>query len=140
MFSGKNSSSARASLDDENYDFSASRESTWNPHCNDPVVAGWKKWITLRNLRKENLMRYLVSFAALALVLGSLAGCKVSHAHGVCDCEFDDYCSSRSPWVRFGPAGLDVPVAAVPVTPAPGADFVPPAPAKSLPDLKKKDL
>lgn len=44
-------------------------------------------------------MRILILTVA-ALVLGSLSGCKWAHSHGICDCEFDDYCASRAPWVR----------------------------------------
>ncbi len=25
-----------------------------------------------------------------------------SHSHGICDCAHDDYCTSRSPWIRMG--------------------------------------
>jgi hypothetical protein len=67
-------------------------------------------------------MRKLMLTAAMLLV-GSLAGCagrdcgsggcgaggcagggcgngRFAHTHGVCDCEMDDHCSSRSPWIR----------------------------------------
>ena len=83
-------------------------------------------------------MRYLMLMAAFALLLTSMAGCHWSHAHGVCDCEFDDYCSSRSPWVRFGPGYEAPPIDAIPAKALPG-EFVAP-PAKALPDVKKKDL
>ena len=61
---------------------------------------------------------------------GHVSG-NLAHSHGICDCEYDDYCSSRSPWVRHGgvtPVGLPV----APVEPIP-------APSK-LPDPKLKRL
>jgi hypothetical protein len=73
-------------------------------------------------------MRTILMTAAL-LVLGSLAGCCHRHSHGICDCEYDDYCLSRSPWVRGN----------VMVTPPPAAGEKVPPPAK-LPDVKKRDL
>ena len=71
-------------------------------------------------------MRHLTLIAA-AMFLACLAGCKHSHSHGICDCELDDHCSSRSPWIRYSPA-LDPPVETAP------------APAKALPAVPKKDL
>ena len=53
------------------------------------------------------------------------------HSHGICDCEYDDYCASRSPWVRHGgvmPVGIPV----APTEPIP-------APSK-LPDPRAKKL
>jgi hypothetical protein len=32
------------------------------------------------------------------------------HKHGVCDCESDDYCTSRSPWIRNNVASIAPPV------------------------------
>ena len=74
-------------------------------------------------------MRTFLMTAAL-LVLGSLAGCSHQHSHGICDCEYDDYCASRSPWVRGN-------VMAAPVQTTTGEKIAPPA---KLPDVKKKDL
>ena len=87
-------------------------------------------------------MRFL--FLSLALVIvGSLTGCCSTgsscgrggncgngghgghgHTHGVCDCNVDDYCASRAPWVRFG-GDITTPVAE------------PVAPPTKLPDGKK---
>jgi hypothetical protein len=56
--------------------------------------------------------------------LGSVTGCHRSHSHGICDCEFDDHCRERAPWLR-----LSAPSAAETV-----------APPTKLPDGKKRDL
>jgi hypothetical protein len=83
-------------------------------------------------------MRQFMLTAAV-LFLGTLTGCgscsscgggadgsggRLSHAHGVCDCDSEDHCSSRSPWIRTN-AGLAAPVAE------------PIAPPAKLPDGKK---
>jgi hypothetical protein len=62
-------------------------------------------------------------------LLSMLAGCHCFHAHGVCDCEEFDHCTSRSPWVHGGmaPGGEAMPV---------GESIPAPGPAK-LPDAKK---
>jgi len=54
-----------------------------------------------------------------------------SHSHGICDCEHDDYCSSRTPWVRHGYTGIATPASA-PIT-----EVIPAAPTK-LPNGKMK--
>jgi hypothetical protein len=67
-------------------------------------------------------MRRLMLLLVGVSLLTTLAGCHCFFAHGVCDCEQDDHCSSRSPWVR----------------PAVPAESIPePLPAK-LPDGKKQ--
>ena len=76
-------------------------------------------------------MRTLIVSAVLVLV-GSLVGCCASHSHGICDCEFEDYCTSRSPWVRGS-------VMAAPIGTAPIVVEKVNPPSK-LPDVKKKDL
>jgi hypothetical protein len=39
--------------------------------------------------------------------------------HGVCDCEVDEYCSSRAPWIRMAPpVVLGAPIEAIPAPPA----------------------
>jgi hypothetical protein len=48
-----------------------------------------------------------------------------SWSHGVCDCELDEYCRMRSPWVRTAPAVLGTPVESIPAPMTP--------PAKALP-------
>ncbi len=74
-------------------------------------------------------MRRLMSVVAIVLLSSVLAGCRSTshsntgscgreigcstgcetggkarsprvHTYGICDCEYDDYCSSRSPWIR----------------------------------------
>jgi hypothetical protein len=83
-------------------------------------------------------MRRLLFMLVSVTLLTMLAGCQgIFHAHGVCDCEDDEYCSSRSPWVH----GAHM-VPAIPLTTTLPAEAVPapaPMPAK-LPDVKKKDL
>jgi hypothetical protein len=75
-------------------------------------------------------MRFLFMSVAM-VIIGSLAGCCSGgsggrgHMHGICDCEYEDYCSSRAPWIRMGGH----------ITTSPIAEPVPP-PAK-LPDGKK---
>lgn len=52
------------------------------------------------------------------------------HSHGVCDCEYDDYCSSRSPWIRTNGGGIvHTPIA------VPASEPIPTP--KVLPDSKK---
>jgi len=75
--------------------------------------------------------------AIAASVLVGLSGCHWMHSHGVCDCEFDDYCSSRTPWVRstgMPPAIVNGTIPSTPSEPIPA-----PAPSK-LPDVKTKKL
>ena len=48
--------------------------------------------------------------------------------HGICDCEIDDHCLTRAPWIRFTPVSLGTPIEAVPVPP------------KELPKVLPKDL
>jgi hypothetical protein len=69
-------------------------------------------------------MRRLMLLLVGVSLLSMLAGCHCFHTHGICDCEEDDHCSSRSPWVH-------------PMAPAPESIPMPePTPAK-LPDGKK---
>jgi hypothetical protein len=74
----------------------------------------------------------LFSFLAVAL-LGSLGCCH--HSHGVCDCEEDNYCASRAPWIQHGGAGGGVIQSSAPMS-IPEV-VVPPT---KLPEGKKKDL
>jgi hypothetical protein len=86
-------------------------------------------------------MRRLIGLLACACVMSVLAGCNLYHWHGVCDCQYDDYCSSRAPWVRQG--GAVAPTTEY-VSPTPGnIESIPaPLPAKlpqsKLPDAKSK--
>ena len=51
------------------------------------------------------MRRMMLILVALSFI-GPLAGCRTSH--GVCDCEHDDHCSTRAPWLGHGsvaPAG-----------------------------------
>ena len=59
--------------------------------------------------------------------LGSLAGCELIHSHGICDCEEDNHCAERSPWVQFAAPSTIV------------SEPIKTAPAK-LPDTPKKNL
>ena len=69
-------------------------------------------------------MRRLMLLLVGVSLLTMLAGCNCFHSHGICDCEYDDHCASRSPWIR-------------PMAPAPESIPAPePAPMK-LPDGKK---
>jgi hypothetical protein len=78
-------------------------------------------------------MRRLMSMLVAACFLASMAGCCANScgsrgscggggghgiSQGMCDCEMDDHCLERSPWLRFGagvtgeqPAGEPIPVA-----------------------------
>jgi len=39
----------------------------------------------------------------------SLVGCSnCNFTHGICDCQVDDYCTSRSPWLRYNSTPTDV--------------------------------
>jgi hypothetical protein len=42
------------------------------------------------------MRRVLYSLVAVGL-FGMLAGC--CHTHGVCDCDYDDHCYTRQPWI-----------------------------------------
>ncbi len=73
----------------------------------------------------RRLMFMLVSVSLLTMLAGC---CSAFHSHGICDCEEDDWCASRSPWVRTGSPA-----------PAPVESLPAPTPAK-LPDAKKVGL
>ena len=60
-------------------------------------------------------MRRLMLLVAVG-ILGSLAGCKLIHSHGVCDCEDDDHCYTRAPWIRLAPP-TSAPTEAIPTPP-----------------------
>jgi hypothetical protein len=86
-------------------------------------------------------MRRLL-FSALALSwLGLLTGCHCITSHGVCDCDIDDHCASRQPWVAMGAApALGTPVE---YAPAPLPKGAPPVEQpKALPKVTttEKDL
>jgi hypothetical protein len=72
-------------------------------------------------------MRRMMFLLVAVSFLGSLAGCKLMHSHGVCDCEQDNHCADRAPWVRTGP----------PITMASEPIATPPT---KTPDVPKKDL
>lgn len=59
------------------------------------------------------------------------------HGHGVCDCDFEDHCYTRAPWVRVGYTGTIYNGTVGPVGPI-GEPI--PQPQKSLPDGKGKKL
>ncbi|MCI0641808.1 MAG: hypothetical protein L0Y72_20510 [Gemmataceae bacterium] len=43
------------------------------------------------------MRRLLFSLFALCF-MGAMAGCCTTH--GVCDCDFEDHCSTRAPWIQ----------------------------------------
>ncbi|HZZ79184.1 MAG TPA: hypothetical protein VFE62_11735 [Gemmataceae bacterium] len=81
-------------------------------------------------------MRRVLLFLASICVISLLAGCHLYHWHGVCDCQMDDYCSSRSPWIRTGAVAPGLTPAPVEYVAPPGTTVPAPMPAK-LPDAKK---
>jgi hypothetical protein len=68
-------------------------------------------------------MRRLMLLLVAWSFIGVLSGCHCVFTHGICDCDYDDHCASRSPWIRTGM--LATPVEAVP------------APAKEMPSGPK---
>ena len=74
-------------------------------------------------------MRRLMLILVALSFLGAMSGCKHACSHGMCDCEYDDYCSSRSPWIRYGGAPMVGHVA------GPAETFAAPLPA--APEAKK---
>lgn len=75
------------------------------------------------------MRRMLLSAFALAF-LSLLAGCKHGgHWHGVCDCDHDDMCCTRQPWLMNGPSHAVMPDAAPttgPITMPAASEVVPP--------------
>ena len=61
--------------------------------------------------------------------IGSRLGDGTCLQHGICDCDIDDHCLTRSPWVRYAPVALGIPVQPLPVEPLP-------VPPKELPKGK----
>ena len=41
-------------------------------------------------------------------------GSDACRSHGICDCEIDNHCATRSPWLHFSPVTLGTPVEALP--------------------------
>lgn len=70
------------------------------------------------------MRRIMLCLMAVGL-FGLVGGCHSMHSHGICDCEQDDYCSSRQPWALHG---------------APISGETIQTPPVKLPDVKKKDL
>lgn len=70
------------------------------------------------------MRRLLFSFLGVGFIV-SLAGCHITQSHGVCDCDVDNHCYTRSPWLRQTPPTME----SEPIE----------SPAK-LPEGKKKDL
>jgi hypothetical protein len=73
-------------------------------------------------------MRRLMFLMVALSFLGALSGCGCvfqprMNMHGICDCEQDDHCASRSPWIRYN-------------TPAVPVETIPP-PVKELPSAPK---
>jgi len=71
-------------------------------------------------------MRRMMFWLVAVSFLSSLVGCELIHSHGVCDCEEDNHCRDRSPWVQI-------------VAPSTTKSEAVPAP-KKLPETTKKDL
>ena len=73
------------------------------------------------------MRRLLLALTALSL-LGALVGCKSAGpcVRGACDCEFDDHCYSRQPWVGQGGTILGGPSAGGPIVTSPGGTVVTP--------------
>jgi hypothetical protein len=111
-FSANNSSSAQADADDEDYDYSASYDLATHS-ATEPVAVAWDKWVETelqgRGIPMRRLMSLLIAFTFLA----SLAGCSCcggrghGFSQGMCDCESDDHCLERAPWLRFGASPSD---------------------------------
>jgi hypothetical protein len=60
-------------------------------------------------------MRRLMLSMLVVSALISMVGCQCIWTHGICDCEPDEYCSSRSPWIMHGSTAA-VPSYTVPAT------------------------
>jgi hypothetical protein len=75
---------------------------------------------------KGSPMRQVLFVVAVGL-LSSLAGCCHS-SHGICDCQYDNHCADRAPWILHGP-----------VVSQPAGEVITIPPMK-LPDAKRKDL
>jgi hypothetical protein len=96
------------------------------------------------------MRRLLLSVMALCS-LSVMVGCQAHCTRGICDCAYDDYCSSRTPWIRHSHAEVAVPngvpidpvnvvpttlpKAMPPVAPAPKMPPVAPAGARELPPI-----
>ena len=67
-------------------------------------------------IRRGFPMRRLMLILVALSFLGSMSGCKHACPHGMCDCEYDDHCATRSPWMRYsGPStSLAAPVEGIP--------------------------
>ena len=50
----------------------------------------------------RKMMIWLMAFGLFGMVAGCKCSGSRSHAHGICDCEEDDHCASRQPWVQHG--------------------------------------
>lgn len=67
------------------------------------------------------MRRAMLSLVAVGF-LTVLAGCKITQAHGVCDCDIDNHCYTRTPWPI---AGAPVVLPAVPAEPIPAPGKAP---------------
>ncbi len=86
------------------------------------ATVSWKGTNTMRRLILSLLcVSWLAIFAGCHSTCnqGCNKGCHAGCTHGVCDCEFEDHCSSRTPWVRHAPlVALGSPIEAIPAPPA----------------------
>ncbi len=94
-------------------------------------------------------MRRLVLSVMSLCSLSMMLGCQAYCTRGICDCAYDDYCTSRTPWIRHShaetpllnsvpaaPNGVVVPgnlPRALP--PAPNMPPVAPETSRSLPPI-----
>jgi hypothetical protein len=75
------------------------------------------------------MRRLMLSLCALSL-LGAMVGCKGTHTRGACDCQDEDQCYTRQPWVSSSPPG-----GIYPPPPSGGPGGVPGHPAPMPPPL-----
>jgi hypothetical protein len=69
------------------------------------------------------MRHWMLSIVVLSMLI-SMVGCKCHpHMHGICDCDYDDHCVTRAPWLRNGGAPVYESI---------------PAPATKLPEVKTK--
>ena len=92
----------------------------------------------------RRLLLSVMSLCSLSMMLGCQAYC----TRGICDCAYDDYCTSRTPWIRHSSVDMPLlnsvpagPVNVVPTTlprampPAPNMPPVAPETSRSLPPI-----
>jgi len=78
------------------------------------------------------MRRVLFSLFATSLI-GLAAGC--CHTHGVCDCEVDDYCYTRQPYIHQG--GITAPL---PHYSSPSGEAIPAPRSTPMPVGKTREI